>query len=103
MGPAMPADRKQTDNPDTPRILPRGITASLIMASAIAIFDFNALTGRALDLPEKMTAAIIALGVIAGLLPIFSVVSAQRQLCASASTVVAWPMMFAGIIALLSP
>jgi hypothetical protein len=46
---------------------------------------------------------IIALGVIAGLLPIFSVVSAQRQLCASASTVVAWPMMFAGIIALLSP
>ena len=99
----MPADRNQTgDNPDTPAMLPRAITAGLIVASAIAIFGFTTLTGRALGMPEKMTAAIIALGVIAGLLHVFGVVPAQRQLRAFASPVVAWPVMAAGIVALLS-
>lgn len=99
----MPADRKETDNQDTPTVLPRAITAGLIVASAIAIFGFTALTGRDLGLPEKMTAAIIALGVIAGLLHLFAVVPAQRQLRAFASPVFAWPVMAAGIVALLSP
>lgn len=99
----MPAERKQSDQPDTPSTLARAITAGLVVASVIAVFGFTALTGRPLGLPEKMTAAIIALGAIAGLLHVFGVVPAQRQLRAFANPVVAWPVMIAGIFALLAP
>jgi len=33
----MPANWKQTDNPETPTILPHDITAGLIVASGIAL------------------------------------------------------------------
>lgn len=106
----MPADRPPRnrpppgppDNADTPTMLPRIVSAVLVVASVIAVFGFSAITGRMLGLPEKMTAAIIALGAIAGLLHLFGVVPQQRQLRAFASPIVAWPVMAAGIATLLT-
>lgn len=101
----MPVDRTPTrppEDPDAPSPLARTITSVLVVASLISIFGFAPLTGRALNLPDKMTMAIIGLGIIAGLLHLFGVVPQHRQLRAFASPVVGWPVMLAGMATLIT-
>jgi|GEM_PF-823632 membrane associated rhomboid family serine protease len=101
----MPAERNPLSplgQPDTPTMIPRFISAALILASLIAVIGFLAFSGRALLLAEKMTIAIIALGGLAGLLHAFGVVPEHRQMRAFASPVVAWPVMLAGMVTLFT-
>lgn len=90
------------EGPDGPSPLARAVTILLIVASLATIFGFAPLAGRALTLPDKTTMTIIGLGVIAGLVHLFGVIPAQRQLRAFVSPVVAWPVMLAGIVTLLT-
>ena len=53
-------------------------------------------------MPDKMTMAIIGLGMITRLLHLLDVVPEQHQLRAFASPVVVWPVMLAGMATLLT-
>lgn len=101
----MPAERNPLPplgHPDTPTLIPRFISAVLILASLMAVIGFLAFSGRALLLVEKMTIAIIALGGLAGLLHAFGVVPEHRQMRAFASPVVAWPVILVGMVTLFT-
>jgi hypothetical protein len=88
--------------PDSPFSVARGISAVLIVASIVAIFAYPAISGREMALPEKLITAIIAAGILAGAAHILGISPAQRQLKAFASPAVAWPVMAAGIAALMT-
>lgn len=96
----MPSD--VTPPPDTPSPVSRGVSALLIAASLVAIFAFPAVAGREMGLPEKLIAGIIAAGILAGAAHILGLSPAQRHLKAFASPAVAWPVMAAGIAALIT-
>lgn len=101
----MPAKRTPLEplgNPDTPTMISRIVSATLILVSAVATISFSAFARHELLLPEKVTIAIIALGGIAGLLHVFSIVPEQRQMRAFASPVFAWPVMLAGMFTLFT-
>lgn len=83
-------------------MIPRIVSAALMLVSVVAVIGFVAFAKQALGLPEKMTIAIIALGGFAGLLHAFGVVPEQRQMRAFASPVVAWPVMLAGMFTLFT-
>jgi hypothetical protein len=101
----MRAERKPPEplgNPDSPTMIPRIVSITFILISAVGVIGFVAFAGRELLLPEKITIAIISLGGLAGLLHVFGVVPEQRQIRAFASPVVAWPVMLAGLFTLFT-
>lgn len=75
-------------------MIARIISAALVLCSI--------LTGRDMALPEKLNAAVIVLGVLAGLFHLFGVVPQGRHMRAFTSPVVAWPVMIAGIATLIT-
>lgn len=83
-------------------MIPRIVSAVLILASTVAVIGFVAFAGRELLLPEKMTISIIAFGGLAGLLHLFGIVPEHRQLRAFTSPVIAWPVMLAGLFTLFT-
>mgnify|MGYP005640265155 FL=1 len=100
---AMPAEpASPLGNPDSPTMIPRIISAVLIVASIIAVFGFSFITGHAMAMPEKLNAGVIVLGILAGLFHLFGVVPQGRHMRAFASPVVAWPVMIAGIATLIT-
>ncbi len=98
----MRSDRLREVEPDTPSMAPRIVSAILVIASAITVFAFPALIGRAVGLPEQLNAAIIVLGALAGIVHMLGIVPQQRHLRAFAGPAVAWPVMAAGILSLLT-
>ncbi len=101
----MPSDRVPThrpEDPDAPTPLARTISIALAVTAIAIVGVFFVIAERELLLPEKMTVSIIALGVVAGLVHAFGVVPEHRQLRAFASPVVAWPVMLAGLVTLLT-
>jgi hypothetical protein len=100
----MPAERSPLPlgQPETPGIIPRIVSVTLILVSVVGVTGFLAFSGEALLLPRKLTIAIIALGGLAGLLHAFAIVPAHRQLRAFASPVVAWPVMLTGLFTLFT-
>jgi predicted membrane protein len=96
----MPSDRDLP--PDSPSASTRGISAILVAASLVAVFAYPQITGQAMALQEKMIAAIIGAGILAGVAHVLGIEPTQRHLKAFASPVVAWPVMAAGIAALIT-
>lgn len=97
----MPSDRFQQE-PESPGRVSRIVSAVLVLASAIAVFAFPAVVDRPMGLPERLNAAIIGLGALAGVLHMLGVAPRQRHLKAFAGPAVAWPVMAAGIAALIT-
>ncbi|MBO6784801.1 MAG: hypothetical protein JJ899_16225 [Alphaproteobacteria bacterium] len=101
----MPSERLPTQrpgDPDAPTLIPRVVSAGLVAISVALVLAFAGFSEHALQLSEKMTIAIIALGAVAGLVHAFGIVPEHRQLRAFASPVVAWPVMIAGLATLLT-
>lgn len=88
--------------PEAPSLVPRVVSAVLVLASAIAVFAFPAIVDRPMELPERINAGIIGLGALAGIIHMLGVVPQQRHMKAFAGPVVAWPVMAAGIAALIT-
>jgi hypothetical protein len=100
---AMPADpASPLGNPDSPTMIPRIISTALVLCSILIVFGFSILTGRDMALPEKLNAAVIILGVLAGLFHLFGGVPQGRHMRAFASPIAAWPVMIAGIATLIT-
>lgn len=83
-------------------MVPRMVSAALVAASAITVFAFPTIADRPLGLPEQINAIIIGAGALAGVVHMLGIVPEQRQLRAFAGPVVAWPVMAAGIAALIT-
>ena len=98
----MRSDRLREVEPDTPSMMPRFASAILVVASAITVFAFPAIADRPLELSEQLNAAIIGLGALAGIVHMLGIIPQQRQLRAFAGPAVAWPVMAAGIISLIT-
>lgn len=100
---AMPADPASLlGNSDSLTMIPRIISAALILCSTLVVFGFSILTGRNMALPEKLNAAVILLGVLAGLFHLFGVVPQGRHMRAFVNPAMAWPVMIAGTETLIS-
>jgi hypothetical protein len=100
---AMPADpASPLGNPDSPTMISRINSAALVLCSILIVFGFSILTGRDMALPEKLNAAVIILGVLAGLFHLFGAVPQGRHMRAFASPIAAWPVMIAGIATLIT-
>lgn len=98
----MRSDRLRKAEPETPSMVPRYVSALLVLASAITVFAFSEITNRPLGLPEQINAGVIALGALAGIVHMLGVVPQQRQLRAFTGPAVAWPVMAAGIVSLIT-
>lgn len=98
----MRSDRVRMPEPDTPSKFPRIISAGLVLASAVTVFAYPEFANRELGLPERLNAAIIGLGALAGVLHMLGIVPQQRHIRAFAGPAVAWPVMVAGIVSLVS-
>lgn len=98
----MRSDRLRAPEPETPSMVPRIVSALLVAASAVTVFAFPTVADRPLGLPEQVNAAIIGVGAVAGAVHMLGVVPSQRHLKAFAGPVVAWPVMAAGIVALIT-
>ncbi|MEP4377931.1 MAG: cyd operon YbgE family protein [Alphaproteobacteria bacterium] len=98
----MRSDRLRKAGPETPSRVPRLVSALLVIASAITVFAYPEIVDRPLGLPEKLNAAIIGLGALAGVIHMLGIVPQQRQLRAFAGPAVAWPVMAAGIVSLIT-
>lgn len=83
-------------------MVPRFVSALLVVASVITVFAFPAIADRPLGLPEQLNAAIIGLGALAGIVHMLGIVPPQRHLRAFAGPAVAWPVMAAGIVSLIT-
>lgn len=81
---------------------PRIVSAILVVASAVTIFAYPQIVDRPLGLPGQLNAAIIGLGALAGIVHMLGVIPQQRQLRAFAGPAVAWPVMAAGIVSLIT-
>ena len=98
----MRSDRLRKAEPETPSMVPRYVSALLVVASAITVFAFPQIANRPLGLPEQINAAIIALGALAGVVHMLGIIPQQRQLRAFVGPAVAWPVMAAGIVSLIT-
>ena len=83
-------------------MVPRFVSALLVFTSAITVFTFPQIADRPLGLPEQLNAAIIGLGALAGIAHMLGIVPDQRHLRAFAGPAVAWPVMAAGIVSLIT-
>lgn len=83
-------------------MIPRFVSVLLVAASAISVFAFPEIADRPLGLPERLNAAIIGVGALAGVVHMLGIVPQQRQLRAFAGPAVAWPVMAAGIVSLIT-
>ena len=98
----MRSDRLRKAEPETPSMVPRFVSALLVVASAITVFAFPEIADRPLRLPEQLNAGIIGLGALAGTVHMLGIVPQQRHLRAFAGPAVAWPVMAAGIVSLIT-
>lgn len=98
----MRSDRLRQAEPETPSMVPRYVSALLVIASAITVFAFPQIADRPLGLPEQLNALIIGLGAVAGVVHMLGIKPQPRQLRAFAGPAVAWPVMIAGIASLLT-
>jgi predicted membrane protein len=98
----MRADRLRKAEPETPSMVPRFVSAILVVASAITVFAYPEISDRPLGLTEQLNAAIIGLGALAGIIHMLGIVPQQRHLRAFAGPAVAWPVMAAGIVSLIT-
>ncbi len=98
----MRSDRIRTPEPDTPSMIPRIVSAALVLVSIATVFAYPEISGRTLGLPERLNAGIIGLGALAGVLHMLGISPQQRHLRAFAGPVVAWPVMIAGIASLVT-
>lgn len=83
-------------------MLPRYVSTLLVIASAVTVFAFPEIANRPLGLPEQLNAAIIGVGAVAGIVHMLGIVPQQRHLRAFAGPAVAWPVMVAGIVSLIT-
>lgn len=83
-------------------MVPRYVSTLLVITSAITVFAFPKIAGRPLGLPEQLNAAIIGLGALAGIIHMLGIVPQQRHLRAFVGPAVAWPVMAAGIVSLIT-
>ena len=83
-------------------MVPRYVSTLLVIASAVTVFAFPQIANRPLGLPEQLNAAIIGVGAVAGIVHMLGIVPQQRHLRAFAGPAVAWPVMVAGIISLIT-
>ncbi|MBT3400360.1 MAG: hypothetical protein HOL07_17115 [Rhodospirillaceae bacterium] len=98
----MRSDRLHKAEPETPSMVPRFVSAILVVASAISIFAFPEIADRPLGLPEQINVIIIGLGALAGIIHMLGIVPQQRHLRAFVGPAVAWPVMAAGIVSLIT-
>ncbi|MBT4906586.1 MAG: hypothetical protein HOK98_16530 [Rhodospirillaceae bacterium] len=98
----MRSDRLRKAKPETPSAVPKFVSATLVLASAITVFVYPEIADRPLTLAEQLNAAIIGLGALAGVIHMLGIVPQQRQLRAFAGPAVAWPVMIAGIVSLIT-
>tara|TARA_R110002110_G_scaffold415612_6_gene652119 strand:- start:148632 stop:148886 length:255 start_codon:yes stop_codon:yes gene_type:complete len=83
-------------------MVPRYVSTLLVIASAVTVFAFPQIANRPLGLPEQLNAAIIGVGAVAGIVHMLGIVPQQRHLRAFAGPAVAWPVMVAGIVSLIT-
>lgn len=56
----MRSDRIRTPEPDTPSMIPRIVSAALVLVSIATVFAYPEISGRTLGLPERLNAGNLA-------------------------------------------